>query len=280
MKPIIFVKTRHEYGSYYHYHRLIDLEGFETCYPDQIDYSRECCYILTPLNGEVYDSGAWPIHEREKHKEKRCRIIWWYLERPHDVSVVMGIADHPFFDWVWCIDKYMLRQCKPHPKFDYIKMGSHPGLATGPTDVKEYDLNIMMYENERRHPYIKALFESGITIAPRAYGADNNTLHMCRVLPYVHQDELLYLPPIRLCVAAANRCAVVGERVMVERTGYVPGKDLGFLSDAINISCRSGMWEQFADAMHTDLCVVDTFRKNIEEKIEEYEEDQVLDTRT
>src|ERR1700678_4271845 len=98
---IIFARTRHIYGSYTDFWKLVELSGFDTCYIDEIDISLENTYIFTPINGEY---GAHILAQKnDPNKIRRAKLIWWNLER--QLSVDNSTIDN-IIDEIWVSDRY------------------------------------------------------------------------------------------------------------------------------------------------------------------------------
>ena len=83
MSDPIFVKTRYHYDSYSDFWKLVELSGFKTVYIDEIDFSEECLYILSPMNGEYRPFVDSKLGDNSRCRSSRkCVIYLWNLERP------------------------------------------------------------------------------------------------------------------------------------------------------------------------------------------------------
>lgn len=248
------------YGSYRDWFRLVELSGYPVIPLAQLDPESDNTYIVTPLNDEWLQGWQQP----------RARIIHYELEWRWDwraeVDEPPGVAE------VWAGDKHFADQIDAR----YVPIGSHPGLCEvehWPTRNHRplHDLAFMGYRDPaRRFRLLHELIQSGVTIAPDGWGKDRSmNLLTCQCMLAIHQhDNMATIPPLRLCIAAAHKLAVISEQVADAGifTGLVdhfPYRDLARMAKLIVRDPYNRLTEQGL-ALYDKLCVEHTFRKSIE----------------
>lgn len=255
MPELFFVQTRHFYGTYVDYFRLVELAGYPVVFDDEMDLTNpEHTYILTWFSAQT------PFPD-----DVQARLICWNLEW----------ADTPLFDQCeyWSADKWY---ADAHG-WKYVPVGSDKRLKDGfypPVDdtLKLYDIALMMYRDPpRRSRAIHALHDCGLTIAPDGWGElrhANLTQSRCQV--HIHQLEGAHaVSPLRFAVAAAYALPVITERL----------NDAGIFQRCLIQSTYDGLPEcvteklrpirraellDFGAALHERLCVELTFKRIIE----------------
>lgn len=201
----IFARTRHEYASYGDFWRLVATAGFPTCYVDEIDVADDAkTYIFTPINGEVMPQlPAW--------KGRRCKIVWWNLERPEDETLPTSLAAvRGSVDATWVSDRVY---ADLHRDLSYVRLAGHPDFGTRSAD-RRYDVCHLAYVNGRRRPIVEALLQAGLRVAPEAYGRDaqDRSVACSHLVLNTHQYDGMYiLAPIRFAVAASYAVPIVSE---------------------------------------------------------------------
>lgn len=259
MSDIVFARTRHDYyhpkngtGSYYDYWRMVELNGYPTCFTDEIDaQDASKCYIFTPRNGE-HENG-WP--------GAKARIIHWNLER-HGYAPLPGVSE------TWCSDKALADATGAR----YVLMGSDERLRTEfgqLSDTKTIDLALFMYVTHRRERVINMLRDSGVTLAGGGwYQERHDLLSRCRAMLVIHQDDdAPWLAPQRFCIAAAYQLPVICETPK-DRGGM--RQDSLLISEYHRLADFARMWlkpanagdlERFGWHLYQHLCVNWTFDK-------------------
>jgi hypothetical protein len=262
---IIFARTRHDYyhpvngsGSYYDYWRMVELNGYSTCYTDEIDASDASkCYIFTPRNGE-HEAG-WP--------DAKARIIHWNLER-HGYDPLPGVSE------TWCSDKALADKTGAR----YVLMGSDERLRTEfgqLSDTKDIDLALFMYMTHRRERIHNMLKERGITMARGGwYDERHDQLAHSRAMLVIHQDdEMPWLAPQRFCIAAAYKLPVICETP--RDRGDLRQSDV-LISDYHHLAEFAQMWlkpvnaadlERFGWHLYRHLCHDWTFKMCVEANV-------------
>jgi len=212
-RPIVFAQTRYSYDSYTDYWKLVGLSGFPTCYVDEVNFSREAVYIVSPLNGE------WKPH-RDAHRDDnyRARVVWWCLERPGGSYGMAAYRqgckealDDWYFDEVWLSDKYLVFHMHDD-RVRFVILGSHPGLGTTEKGPREYDFAHMSYQNGRRNHICAQFTKRNIRMAPNGWG-DERKKALCEsgFMLNVHQDDFPALEPLRFSLAAAFGLPILTE---------------------------------------------------------------------
>lgn len=252
MTDILFARTRHEYGSYQDFHRLIELSDFPTCYVDEIPREgwKDKTVIVTPINGE------W-----QQGIQTDARVILWQMEWCTD-----GVfTPPPGVSEVWSSDAYEAERINAR----YVPMGSHPGLNIDPATPHEdiYDAAFLGYMTYRRQYLWDRLpiYKPAVT---SAWGIDRHRiLTKSRSYIHIHQlDNVPTLPPLRLVVAAAYRLPFITE--WVDNPGGFAGLILQerYENMASNIRARLTRADlaDFGEALHKRLCHEWTFRRGVE----------------
>ena len=203
---IIFVKPRFYYDSYTDFWTLVQLSGFEWCYIDQINLKSNHTYIVTLVDAK---RDEWHISWWQR-KNKRARLILWELERPKSrggLKADRQFLDSLHFDEIWCSDAQMARDLS----IRLVILGSDEKLGHRPFYFKQYDFVPMCFINGRRGVVLRQM--KGI--APNAWGKKReNILRASRFGLAIHQDNNLYIEPLRLALFAAYELPVISEEVV------------------------------------------------------------------
>lgn len=268
MPDPIFCRTRHNYGSYVDFWRLVELSGFPCIYVDQIDPHSNNTYIVTPLSGEWHD--GW--------QDPRATIILWDLEwRLEGLPVdYMGTnapgINVPGVERIWASDRWYAEAIGA----EYVLLGSHPGLAEGYTENsngKTFDAAVMAYLGPyRRNNMVNRLRDAGVTIAPNGWAQErHDILRASRSMVHIHQwDNIQTIAPLRWALTAAYELPLISETVI---DGGVFGYGHMLLTDYANMERFVPMWVRrneahiladYGRALHQLLCVERTFRRCVE----------------
>lgn len=271
---ITFLKTRHKYDSYQDFWHLVELSDFPSRYLDEIDLSTDDVYIFTPHNGEFDPVVA--AKGRESWMGRKCKILWWLLERPDDGNPV-SFSDRlapllSLIDGCFASDRTVAAM---HLAFTHAVVGSHPGLAYGiePSSDKRYDYAHMSYAWGRREAMYNQMRARGLTEAPNAYGQSRAiVLSQTRLMVNANQYPRPVVAPLRFAIASACKMPVLSER-MPEPFPHVENEDL-VLEDlarlpdaAARLLADQPRLDALAAAMHQRLCVEWTFRKAVEDAV-------------
>jgi hypothetical protein len=204
---VLYARTRYDYGSYTDWWELVRLAGLETCYVDEIDpLAADTIYIATPLTGE--------LKSRELF-ERRTTIVWLNLERPDgehapDLNAVVADALR-YVDDIWVSDRYYATL---HPRFRFVPLGSHPGLAldqVGPL-TQSYDYAHHSYVERRRNHIYGSLHGRGLRGAPNSWGLERaEHVRSSKFVLNVHQTKAPIGEPLRFAWAAAYARPMLSE---------------------------------------------------------------------
>ena len=200
---VVFVKSRHHYASYVDYWTLVELSDFETVFINEIDLSRTCVYVMTPMNGEVT-----AFINNHKNEPRRCMLIWWMLERFEVINheEIDGFA--AFFDAIWISCRHA---ATIHPAFKHVILGSHPNLGNDPHDL-EYHFTHQSYETGRRAAVYDPLRKMGLKEGPNAWGEERDlVLRKSATMVHVQQSEAPFYTPLRFALAAAYALPLITE---------------------------------------------------------------------
>ncbi len=203
---IVFVKTRHHYGSYTDFWSLVDLSGFDSVFIDEVDLSLPAAYIFTPMNGEVK-----AFLENHGNDDRRCMLIWWFLERLDDRAVIAsGEMDRfaELFDAIWISCRHMASM---HPAFKHVILGSHPNLGNDPGPIVYHYTHQSCSTHRRDRVYAK-MRSLGLAEGPNAWGDKRDSvLRSSASMVHVQQFEGPFYTPLRFALAAAYALPLVSE---------------------------------------------------------------------
>lgn len=190
MSDVVFCRTRYAYDSYRDYWTLVELNGYPTCYIDEIPRAgvRDKTFILTPLNGE-WENGV----------VTDGRVILWQFEWNVDGAfrVPSGVSE------VWAPDAWFATCIQAK----YVPLGGDARLNPEPdaTREKRYDVAMLSYMVNRRQEVAAQLQGRGLTLAPNGWFDERHeTLLASRVMCHVHQHG--HIPAVaaqRFVLAAA-----------------------------------------------------------------------------
>lgn len=215
MTEIIFVRTRHNYESYYDLIRLIELNDFPLVYVDEIDLTKECVYILITMNGEY--EPHWRNQDEKRQREGRtlnAYLVQWNLERPPGSAGIGSeymrrqwwLIHNRYFDEVWVSDQRLADESQ----LRYVTLGSDERLGEVSDEAKKYDFIHLSYETGRRQSIYK-YFPSN-TIAPNCWNPERHeVLKQSSFGLAVHQDYLSFQEPLRLALFAAYGLPIISE---------------------------------------------------------------------
>lgn len=264
MADIIFVRTRHNYGSYVDFFRLAELSGYPIIYFDQIPQhdSKDVTFIVSPVNGEWNDiPKGW----------LQAKLILWQLEWNWD-----GEHNTPAcVNEVWNSDKAHAEKSG----FKYVPMGSHSGLNVGINWTMGlaplYDVAQISYQTHRRQIITAQLENSGLKLAPMQslWGINRSeALMQSRVMLHIHQrEDTKGIAPLRWCLAAAHGLPIITETIpdvgifdarymMQARYETIASFTAQALQDA-------NMLADYAASLHRLLCEEWTFKRSVEANV-------------
>jgi len=279
---IIFAKTRWPYDSYQDLWKLVELSGFPVCFVDEMDiFNQEHTYVTAPFNGELLD-----FMNDYRRNNKRAEIVLWNLERPGGSGTIeeyiRSNTEHihnGHISRVIVSDKQLARDTG----FQYVTLGSHPDLGS-PIFIqdKAYDVIHLMCYSNRRGPWFSypgnewhALqYENDvIKIAPNCWGEERHkALQQSRFMLSIHQDDFMYIEPLRLTLAAAYGLPIISE----ECADYFPYTDCAKTSNAdalknvarlVKEYLRDDHWYFQGLRLRTLMTEEFTFRRCLEEML-------------
>ena len=218
MADIMFAQTRWNYHSYTDYWELVRLSGFPIVWLDEMDlYRHEVLYIVSPMNGEFE-----PF--MEQHKDRFSKVMLWNLERPSGSGGLQQYIDDNrkyidkgYLDGIIVSDRALANDTG----FTFVPLGSHIGLGR-PGSARDrllgYSLiHLSCYSNHRAwmfrtpsDPYIEL---EGLPVARNSWGiARHRALMQTQYMLNVHQDDYLYMEPLRFSLAAAYGLPILSEQ--------------------------------------------------------------------
>jgi len=273
-RSIVFVKTRHSYGSYSDFWKLVELSRFEVCFVDEIDLFRDALYIVTPINGEFRPKIA---AEKEKLSgaKPQARLVAWLLERPDENLVpgpdilkanadeIMGLVDE-----AWVSDGHF---ASLDPRYTHVPMGSHPGLREGGPGPERYAICHISARFPRRCPILDPILtDYKGSVGPNGWGdARARTLNSSRAIVNVHKTPAPIGEPIRFAIAAAYKLPLITEtladpRPMVDGVHFI-SSSAGVLRDKVRQALARPDLSEFGERLHKLLCVDNTFGEYVRE---------------
>lgn len=260
MSDVIFVRTRHVYGSYVDLWKLVELSGYPCIYADEIQAhdKQGVTFIISPCNGEW---NTWP----QGYVKGRLILLQleWNWDGEHNTPACV--------DEVWNADKWHAEK----NGFHYVPLGSdcrlneaHPSVFYG---HKVYDVALMMYRDPlRRARVIGNLKAEGLHIAPDGWGIDRSVAMVeSRILVHIHQlDNMPTIAPLRWCLAAAHHLPIISESVADRGIfGYthMMTSDYAHLAEftAHMLKDQRTLDDQ-AEALHNLLCREYTFKRMVQ----------------
>lgn len=268
MGNIVFARTRYQYDSYTDFWKLVALSKYPTVYVDEIDPDSPATYIATPFNGEFFPLGDY--------KKRRAKIVLWNLERPSASkgvaqyhSDLRGHVEDRYLDGVIVSDTKLAKETG----FNYIPLGSHPELGA-PGSKKKYGyVHLMCYSNRRsflfKTPSEPKSVITGIPIAPNGWGDQRHeSLQSSWFMLNVHQDDDLYMEPLRFALAAAYGLTVISENLYGDPYPYQLGT-IKFPIGSLQASLRTAFnnrieLSDMGSKMRRYVMTYHTFRKCIE----------------
>ena len=260
---IIFARTRHNYGSYVDFWKLVELSGFNTCFVDEIDISHDNIYIITPMNGEYRPH----IANQKSAKPWVAKLIWWNLERHEPLNNIQlgDIVD--YVNDIWVSDRYY---ASLNNKFKFVVLGSHPDLRLNKDNInKTYDFCHISYVYGRRNYIFDTLTSQGLSCGPNSWENErDNMLRASKILVNVHQDSSPVGEPLRFAVCAAYSLPIISETI-TDPYPLIPNVDiiLANYTDLIRTTILRYNTDltHTASCLHNKLCIEHTFRIGVEE---------------
>lgn len=267
-KEVLFARTRYVYDSYQDFWNLVKLSGYNTCYVDEIDPSKEdTIYITTPIQGELR-----PHIDNHRDEPRNAHIILWQLERPANSGGSVGgygkdnreLLYERYFDEIWVSD----RQLAAETSLRFVPLGSHPNLGSpGIPGRKHFDAVHMSYIVPRR----ETLYIQVKKLAPNGWGdRRDQVLKQSKTAVNVHQDTFPFCEPLRFALFAAYGLPVISERV--KDTYPYQDKIVWRDYDDIIPTLYNGMKDlqhlyDYGLAFRQFLCIENNFRKWVDKAI-------------
>lgn len=272
MTDPIFVRTRYHYDSYIDFWRLVELSQFQTCYVDEIWYDTNKTYIVTPVNGELR-----PHLDNQRGRDRRCKIIWWNLERPDGFHGEPGrtlthVVDDMvrYVDAIWVSDR---SYAKMDIRFTHVVLGSHQSLGN-PRKPAQFDFTHQSYVYGRRECVINALCNL-FSMGPNGWGdVRDHVLRSSRLMVNVHQTPAGVMEPLRFAVAAAYKLPLLSEGLadpwpLTESRDFAKGDYADGIVTAAKTILASQEWlDALGERLHERLCHEWTFRRGVEEGLQ------------
>ena len=267
---IVFARTRHIYGSYTDFWRLVETSQFETCYVDEIDVSKPDTFIFTPMNGEVVPH----LRSEVAQKTKRAKVIWWNLERPvGDPTHSKSLEElKHLIDDIWVSDKWCASK---EPRYRFVMMAGHRDFGTR-SPTKHYDFCHLSYLWGRRFDVVNGLIASGLKAAPEAYGREAQDQHVAtsKIMLNLHQyEESKIAAPLRFAVAASYGIPIISEAL--SESPWIHGVEdfvwgmapIEHIPLSLRMALTEDHREEQGEEIFQTLCEQTDFRKEVEKAL-------------
>lgn len=214
MNNIIFARPRRYYPGYDDFFRLVDLSGFSFCYLDQVNWQDGSLTVIATPKHPEWDTTI--------PRYKKCRLIWWTLERGHTDEPPMDMSN-PFkpdyVDEVWASDSAFAAWIGAR----YVFLGGHHAFGSVNVQGKQHDYITLMARFGRRTKLFSDLDARGLTCADLPDGtwgpARHERLMQSKLMISCHQDEYPWSEPIRFMIAACYGLPLLSENCQ-SSSGY------------------------------------------------------------
>lgn len=263
MSNIVFVRTRHNYGSYVDFFRLAELSGYPIIYVDEMlqHDSKDTTFIISPVNGE------W--NERPKGYTQGKVILWqleWNWDGEHNTPACV--------DEVWNSDKDHAER----NGFKYVAMGSHKGLNTQSAyswKTKAYDVSMISYQTHRRQIITSQLNNHRLSLSSNSalWGdARSVVLLGSKLMLHIHQrDDTKGIAPLRWCLAAAHGLPLITETVpdygIFDYRYMMQARYESIATFTASAIQDANMLSDYAASLHRLLCEEWTFKRSVEANV-------------
>lgn len=260
---IIFVRTRHVYGSYVDFFKLAELSDYPIIFVDEMlqHDSKDTIFIISPVNGE------W--NQRPKGYTQGKVILFqleWNWDGEHNTPACV--------DEVWNSDVSHAQR----NGFKYVPMGSHEGLNEIGSEfpiVLQFDIVQLSYQTYRRQIITAKLEDSGLRLAPNGgiWGRNRSAVLMgSYAMLHTHQrEDTIGVAPLRWCIAAAHNLPMITETVIDRGIfGYstMVQSDYQYLAAfAANMLKDKRLLADYAAGLHDLLCRDYTFKVSVDSHV-------------
>lgn len=209
---VIFAKTRTSYDSYTDYRTLIEKGWKDICYIDEIKMTEPVIYIVSPINGEFR-----PHINNHRNESKRCKILWWNLERPprdekhtEHKKEVKDLLDN-YVDYMLVSDRwYKTYYGEFGDRIIFHPMGIDKSLCENPwVGHNGYDFAHMSYVWGRRDILIHLP-----NCLQNCWGDPRRDgLLRTKFLINIHQDQYKILEPLRFVLGISHGVPILSETI-------------------------------------------------------------------
>lgn len=266
---IVFARTRYTYDSYTDYWKLVELEGFDTCFVDEIRLDADdTIFIVSPINGEVRPHLQ---NERTRVGTPSAKTIWWNLERPMGNPDTIGDLTG-YVNAAWVSDRAYADMDK---RFTFVVLGGHAGLCEASAVDAVYDYAHMSYIHGRRQGFFELLQSHRLQEAPNCWGDKRARVLACsKMMVNVHQTDEMIGEPLRFVLAAAYKLPLVTETLHncyplaqngVDHLQAPLGSQL--LEAIVSLKTDPERGRQLGQELYDLYCVRKTFRACVEEGV-------------
>jgi len=221
---IAFASPAFHYQSYSDLHKVFSQCGVRHVKFGKIRKEDDCAYVYSPANGEL---------EGIKKAKRKCKLIWWFLERigthnPSDNFKRAFQAGH--FDGMIVSDMgYYDFMRSQGINVAFCPIGYHSVFGEPNWNHhKEWDFCHLSYADVWRRSKLMTKFRNKkLKIAPNGWGEKRRlSLHGSRFLVNTHQDDTNAIEPLRLILAVCHGIPIISESIDRPRP-YQGGKMLG-----------------------------------------------------
>jgi hypothetical protein len=210
---LVFALTRTWYDSYTDYRTLTEKAWQDVCFINEIKMSEPIAYVVSPINGEFR-----PHIDNHRNEEKKCKILWWNLERPpRDENHAAHKKDvkelfDKYIDYMIVSDKWYKSYYNEFgDKVIFCPMGIDEVLCPDPwaEGHNKHDFTHMSYVWGRRDILNKL---------PNCLGncwKEERRLGLLRTkfMINIHQDQYNLIEPLRFVLAISHGLPIITERI-------------------------------------------------------------------
>lgn len=211
MGDIVLVRPAYHYQSYYDLHAIFEACRLKNTIIPKIDPSSNNIYVYTPSNGE--------IHDIEKRSNRKCKLVWWQLERFKEPNIwddAVNKYESGKLDAIIVSDMGYYNELKERGvKVAFCPIGYHPLFGSPNWESKKiYDFVHLSYKDVWRRSKLFTQFNKQFKIAPNGWGGKRaQYLHQSKFLVNTHQDDTRAIEPLRLILAICHGVPIISESI-------------------------------------------------------------------
>ena len=279
----VFVRSGLEYESYTDFWDLVRLSGYRTVPANEVNFGWGGTYVWP-----ILDVGLLGQVLEPSFRDRRARLVFWYLERP-DAHLPDRVPSDPgqvlrdgvtellqWVDAVWVSDRTLQAM---DTRTIYAVLGGHPGLRDAPLDSHRPKSVLHLGQETPRRKQILAEIGRTTGHLPTSgslWGMErSHALGCSRLLLSIDRVEGLHVTaPLRYALAAAWRVPILSETVP-DPYPLVQGESLHMAGYA-HLATAAGsllaepeLLARTAESAYRTYCLEWTFRRGVGEALRE-----------